>query len=128
MKPKGRNRATGISGEMAARAYLEETGHSIREQNYRTAVGEIDIIAEKNREIIFIEVKSRYSKKYGLPQEAVGRVKQRKILKTAMWYIQANRLHDRDMRFDVLTITFDQKGDFTINHIPRAFDATEWRS
>ena len=122
---KGGNRSLGISGEQAALDYFMEQGYILRERNYRVPCGEIDLILEKDRELVFVEVKARRSSRYGLPQEAVKSAKQRRIMRAAMWYVQERRLHNRLMRFDVISVMFRSAKDFTINHIPFAFDATD---
>ncbi len=117
-------KATGAAGEAAAAGYLKKAGFRIIERNYRTPVGEIDIIAQKGKEIIFVEVKARFSNGFGYPADAVGHVKQHKIIKTALWYMQAEKPREKNLRFDVISVMFDQRGSYSIDHIPYAFDAT----
>lgn len=118
------NRTTGLSGEHIARDFFHSRRYDVLETNYRAPCGEIDLILEKGREIIFVEVKARRSTEYGLPQEAVGAAKQKKIIKTALWYLQKSGLSGRAIRFDVLAIIFDKNEGRSITHIPWAFDAT----
>ncbi len=119
------NRSLGISGEQAALEFFKQNGYSLREQNYRVPCGEIDLILEKDRELVFVEVKARRSGRYGLPQEAVAASKQRRIIKAAMWYCQEKGLHGRPMRFDVMAVLYGSADAVTLNHIPCAFDATD---
>ncbi|GAI75687.1 unnamed protein product [marine sediment metagenome] len=71
----------GRFGENVASKFLKDKGYKIKERNYRTFLGEIDIICESKGNIIFVEVKTRRSDKFGYPEEAVNFIKQRKIIK-----------------------------------------------
>jgi len=82
----------GRIGEEAASKYLEAKGYRIRERNYRTYLGEIDIISEHKGNIIFVEVKTRSSNKFGYAEEAVNSIKQKKIIKNALGYLNRYRL------------------------------------
>ena len=75
------NKVLGNKGEEAAAAYLENHGYTVRERNYRSQTGEIDIIASRGRMMVFVEVKTRGSLAYGMPSEAVNIAKQRKIIR-----------------------------------------------
>ena len=77
----------GKLGEEIASRYIQSKGGIIIEQNYRTKIGEIDLIAKINGELVFVEVKSRSSINYGYPSEAVNYKKQRKITNVAKYYI-----------------------------------------
>ena len=94
----------GKNGEEKAVGLLEENGYKILVRNYRTRLGEIDIIAKDKGTIVFIEVKTRNSNKFGLPSEAVSAFKQRQISKAALLYLKENRLLDKPARFDVVSI------------------------
>jgi len=99
-------RNLGNTGEQIAVAFLEKNNFTIITQNFRSRVGEIDIIAKKNNRIHFIEVKWRKNNKYGLGREAVTYTKQKKIHNTALLWLQQNNLYTRvDICFDVLEIT-----------------------
>ena len=112
-------RAFGGVGENEARAFLEGKGARVLEMNYRRPTGEIDIIARQGKTLLFVEVKRRSSLRYGRPAEAVNRAKQAHILRTALMYLQENRLTDAPMRFDVIEVLPDG-----IHHIENAFDAS----
>lgn len=99
------NRQKGKMGEDIAADFLEKNGYNIIIRNYAHRFGEIDIIAEKDGFIVFIEVKYRKSLKNGSPREAVGFRKQQKIRQTALAYISENNITDRAMRFDVIEVT-----------------------
>ncbi|MCI9062132.1 MAG: YraN family protein [Romboutsia sp.] len=108
----------GRAGESIALRYLINNRANILETNYRINSGEIDIIAKINEELVFIEVKSRTSTKFGYPAEAVDYRKIRKIVNTAKYYILKNNLNNVAIRFDVIEIYLNDK---KINHIVNAF-------
>ncbi|TES92484.1 MAG: YraN family protein [Candidatus Cloacimonadota bacterium] len=114
-------RAIGSDGEKRAVTFLKKQGFSIHKTNYRSKVGEIDIIATKNDLIAFIEVKTRQSDNFGRPEEAVNRKKQRRIIRAAKYYLITNDLYDKiDVRFDVLSLT-RKKSVFEIEYFENAF-------
>lgn len=80
--------ALGAYGEEVAAAYLCEQGYTLIERNFRCPLGEIDIIAKKRLDLVFVEVKTRRSTLFGLPQEAVGAHKQRQLMRAAQWYLK----------------------------------------
>ena len=91
-------------GETLAATHLRKRGYEILAQNYRAERGEIDLIVQDNGFIVFVEVKTRQSLKFGLPQAAVTQQKQRQISKVALAYLQAQNLLDAPCRFDVIAI------------------------
>ncbi|WP_455538212.1 YraN family protein [Terrisporobacter sp.] len=108
----------GKLGEEIALKYIISKGGRIIEQNYRTKMGEIDLIAKMNGELVFVEVKSRSNINYGYPCEAVNYKKKRKIINAAKYYILDNCLENISVRFDVIEIYLSNK---KINHIINAF-------
>ena len=92
------------TGESFAAAHLKARGYQILEQNYRSGRGEIDLVAQDGDCIVFVEVKTRRSLKFGTPQAAVTTQKQRQISKIAMRYLQAHNRFDAPCRFDVIAI------------------------
>ena len=92
------------TGESLAVAHLKARGYDILERNYRAVRGEIDLIAQDDDFIVFVEVKTRRSLKFGLPQTAVTTQKQRQISKVALAYLQTKNLFDAPCRFDVIAI------------------------
>ena len=108
----------GRLGEEIALKYIISKGGTIVEKNYRTKMGETDLIAKMNGELVFIEVKSRSNINYGYPCEAVNYKKKRKITNVAKYYILDNSLEDISVRFDVIEIYLTDK---KINHIVNAF-------
>jgi len=95
----------GKESEFQAVRYLKKNGYKILEQNYRTKLGEIDIIAKDKGTITFIEVKSRRSGNYGNPKWAVTPKKQRKISMVALYYLKTTNQSGEKARFDVVTLT-----------------------
>ncbi len=116
----------GAVGELLAARYLRRHGYEILAANYRTRFGEIDIIAANKQYIAFVEVKLRADTAIYTPQEAVTAVKQRKILRTAMLYLQTHAT-DLQPRFDVISIVTKAGDDplevKSLTHLPHAFDA-----
>lgn len=106
----------GRKGEIEACKYLIKEGYTILEKNYKTHVGEIDIIAIENETICFVEVKTRSSSDYGAPSEAVNEKKQYKYYKVAEEYLLKKGKMDSLCRFDVVEIE-----DGKINLIKDAF-------
>jgi putative endonuclease len=96
----------GEKGEGLAAAFLRRKGYDIIEQNYKTRIGEIDIIAMDGETLVFVEVKTRESLYYGRPFEAVNGHKRRKISNVAMLYLK--RLESvPPCRFDIVSIYHD---------------------
>ncbi|HKJ04243.1 MAG TPA: YraN family protein [Geopsychrobacteraceae bacterium] len=114
--------AFGRWGEDEAVRYLQRSGVSILIRNYRTPVGEIDIIGRKKRFLIFFEVKARRTLLFGTPQEAVGLRKQRQIVRTAQWYLSQNKTDKLQPRFDVISVVPGENGRAQIEHVPDAFN------
>ncbi len=100
--------------------YLKRQGYRIIERNFRTRTGEIDIIALDQDTLVFVEVKSKTSPAFGSPKNAVTFQKQRRISKTALFYLKMTRQSHVRARFDVVAITSDPAGD-TIELIKNAF-------
>jgi putative endonuclease len=110
----------GQQGEELAARYLEQRGYTILARNHRTPVGELDLIARDRSHLLFIEVKTRRSTAFGVPAEAVGRVKQRQIVRAAQWYLTTARYPGLQPRFDVISVLAGC-GEPVVSHIPNAF-------
>ena len=95
----------GEKGESLATWFLKKNGYKIVEQNYRNQLGEIDIIAKDKKTLVFVEVKSRRSTRFGNPKWAVTPKKQRKISTVALYYLKTTNQMDAKARFDVVAIT-----------------------
>ena len=111
----------GREGESAALTFLKKKGYRILEKNFRSKVGEIDIIAEQGGVIVFIEVKARAGHEFGHPFMAITPAKQRKIIQTAKSFLARKRISDRPMRFDVVALTSDTPGSWKIELLENAF-------
>lgn len=98
----------GKHGEDFAAAILAEQGYTITERNYRCKIGEIDIIAEKEDELCFVEVKTRRSERFGRPAEAVNGEKQKQLRRVASWYMQSCGYPQPYISFQVIEVLFHQ--------------------
>ena len=111
----------GEKGEKLAEVYLKKLGYKIITTNWRERKFEIDIIAlEKNeKELVFIEVKTRSTEKFGAPEEAVTLKKQEHLIEGADYYINEKEI-DLECRFDVISIILNENQE-EIKHIKKAF-------
>lgn len=107
----------GASGEQQAAEFLKEKGYKILETNFSNKIGEIDIIAKNKEFVVFVEVKARSTKAFGLPSEAVNFHKQQKIHQVALSYLKSKKILEKvQCRFDVVEVLGDE-----IRHIENAF-------
>lgn len=108
----------GRIGEAITCKYLVSNNYKIIDKNFFYNGGEIDIIAfdEEKNEIVFIEVKTRANKNYGLPSEAVNKSKMKHIMKGIKYYVHINNLENSYIRVDIIEL-FYNKNKFYINHI-----------
>ena len=111
-----RNKIEGTGGEILAANFLKQQKYKILQMNYSNKIGEIDIIAQDRKTIVFVEVKRRQTLAYGRPVEAVDMRKANKIKKVAEIYLMLEGKSESDVRFDVVEIIGDD-----INHIKNAF-------
>lgn len=98
----------GQLGEKLACEFLREKGYKIIDQNFRTRGGEIDIVAEKEEMLVFVEVKTRTNRMFGLPEEAIDARKQHKLAMTAECYLAAHHLYDKDYRIDSVAVEINE--------------------
>jgi putative endonuclease len=120
------NLRLGKSGEEAAVNFLLQNGYKILLRNYKTRLGEIDIIAKDKDTFCFVEVKTRRHCRFGKPQEAVGRLKQKKICQVALCFLKGRNLLEQKARFDVLAVDFET-GEPDCELIKNAFESDEAR-
>ena len=118
-----KTKTLGKKGEDIAAAFLEKKGYNILFRNYKCSFGEIDIIAKHKKTLSFIEVKTRSTKKYGLPQEAVTPAKQAKISRVALEFVQRYKMENRAARFDVVSVQSLNDG-YEVDLIKNAFELT----
>jgi putative endonuclease len=131
MRQKGKQRGNlsggyslqGQEGEELAVRHLKRMGYRIICQNYRSPLGEIDIVAHHRGVLVFVEVKSRRSETFGSPKLAVTPAKQRKLSQVAWHYLQQHNLTEASARFDVVTISRMQSSPH-LEVIQNAFDST----
>jgi len=121
MPPKKAPRQIGSIGEELAVLHLTESGYRVLERNYRCPFGEMDIVALHGESVVFVEVKSRRSGRFGVPQSAVGIKKQATLSKIALYYLKEKRLRGSRARFDVVAVRILPEGNH-IDLIKNAFD------
>jgi len=114
----------GKDGENEAVNYLLKHDYTILHRNWRSGRKELDIIAEKNNEIIVVEVKTRRNTDFASPEEAVNERKIRRIVSATDAYLRKYCI-DLPVRFDIITI-IGSKECFTIEHIKEAFYPPIW--
>ncbi len=107
-----------VIGEDKACEFLKEKGYKIIERNFRKGYGEIDIIAVKDKTLVFVEVKTRTSNAYGTPLEQITYHKLKTLIKTAQFYKVLNPKLPDEMRIDAVSVTLDNlKNSSNIEHI-----------
>lgn len=117
--------SSGVVGEIVASRFLREKGYDVLTANYRCRFGEIDIIARDGDYIVFVEVKTRGENAIFTPREAVTLSKQKKLLKTASFFMQAHKTKLQP-RFDVIEVYASALSPLQpkeIDHIQNAFEA-----
>ncbi len=118
------NKITGQCGEDFAADYLKKNKYKIVSRNYKNKIGEIDIIAKDKENLVFIEVKTRSSEKFGTPAEAVTYYKKQKIVNAAKVYLSQNPT-ELNIRFDIVEVygVFDGERFVCekINHFEQVF-------
>ena len=109
----------GIQGEKAVAVYLEQNGYSILHRNWKLGHWELDIVALKEGELVVVEVKTRSTTHYSMPEDAVDLPKIKRLVHATDVYMKKFKL-DIPVRFDILTVV-GQNGNFKIDHIKNAF-------
>ena len=110
-------RNTGILGEKLAQELLKKQGYRIIETNYRCQRGEIDIVAQHRDFLVFVEVRSKKSLKFGTPEESITRGKQRRIKAAAFHYLRTHAKLPPQWRIDVVAMELDHEGKLTRSEI-----------
>ncbi len=104
------NKKIGNLGEAAAGSLLKEKGYQILQKNYSVIAGEIDIIAKKEDMIVFVEVKTRTTDRYGRPEESINAARVGRIRKVARYFLKGFKgSSGYDIRFDIISILADRK-------------------
>jgi putative endonuclease len=110
----------GKSGESFVTEWLRKKNFSILQKNYRKRCGEIDIIAQKDRTLAFVEVKTR-QKNYFPTSSVVTRSKQKKIIRTAKRFIVEQNLYGNNFRFDVAIVIKNSSTSTSLQYLPNAY-------
>lgn len=110
----------GFKGEAIAKVYLEKLGYEILDENWVHRKAEVDLIAYHDKKIIFVEVKTRTSIAFGLPEDFVSDAKQKQMDLAANEYIEIMN-HQGEIRFDIISVLYDKQNNYTIKHIEDAF-------
>ena len=111
----------GARGEALACTLLKEKGYKILERNFKTPIGEIDIVAREGQTLVFVEVKTRESTAFGSAKWAVDQKKQQKLSRVALYYLNLKAWKDRPARFDVVAVDLERQGE-RIELFRNAFD------
>lgn len=116
-------RTLGDWGEEKALRYLSDQGYQLLARNWRTREGEIDLVIKQDLTIVFIEVKTRNTDRFGSPEESITPGKQKRLRKTCMAYLQKNDCENRDWRIDVVAIEATRIGEITrLDHYENAVE------
>ncbi|MGQ0831804.1 MAG: YraN family protein [Microthrixaceae bacterium] len=97
-------RALGAEGEERAAAWYEANGYQVVARNWRCRDGELDLVVRRGSELVFVEVKTRSTTRFGVPAEAVTSVKQRRLRGLALRYVRETHTRADALRFDVVAI------------------------
>lgn len=115
-------RLFGQEGEAAAESYLRRKGYRILAKNLRSSLGELDLVAEDGRVLVFVEVKARRTEEFGGAIHAVHQRKQEKLIRLASQYLARHQMTNRACRFDVVLLQGTDASAPQIEHIQNAFD------
>lgn len=110
----------GRKGESLAKTFLENSGYEILDENWTHGKAEIDLVAYKEKVMIFVEVKTRSGTGFGEPEDFVDNRKQKLLADAADEYIYLMD-HQGEVRFDIISILFDKNANYTLKHIEDAF-------
>jgi putative endonuclease len=113
----------GSAAEDAAARHLQAAGLTVVERNVRFAAGEIDLVCRDDGAVVFVEVKCRRAGWDEAPAAAVSWHKQRRLTRLAQLYLKWRRLEGVRCRFDVVSVTQDERGGLAVRHVRSAFDA-----
>jgi putative endonuclease len=105
-----KRRDTGIRGEKLARDFLKKRGYHVLATNYHCPHGEIDIVAKHQDFLVFIEVRTKTSLRFGSPEESITTAKKERMKVAAYYYLREHNNLPRLWRIDVVAVELDQKG------------------
>ncbi len=113
----------GKLGEKIAEKFLVSRGFTIRNRNFSTPFGEIDLVAEQNGRVVFLEVKTRTSERFGPPLSAITQKKQKHIRRNCLYYLKKYRLLEKPYRVDTIGIKLDTHGKLQVlKHVQNAIE------
>ncbi len=121
LRRKVTSRQKGFFGESIAEKYLKSKRYHILKRNFYTAYGEIDIIAEDGPYLVFVEVKLRSNNSFGDILEQLTTIKQERLRKSALCFLEQEDKSTMECRFDYIALTF-KGGLYQIEHIENAFE------
>jgi len=100
----------GKEGEELAASHLARRGYTILERNFRTRFGEIDLVARKDDFLVFVEVRTRRGRSFGIPEESITPNKREHLIAAAEEYLQIHDLADALWRIDLAAVELDRSG------------------
>jgi putative endonuclease len=116
----------GSAGERLAAGWLEARGYRVLARNWRCAYGELDVIAEEQGELVFVEVKTRRGVAHGAPEEAITATKSAHLIAAAQTYLAEHQCETQPYRIDVVAIQLDGQGKLTdVRHYRSAITLEE---
>lgn len=108
----------GAWGEAKAAQFLQDKGYKILAKHWTHRIGELDIVAAKSGRIIFVEVRTKTSLRYGTPEESIGWHKQEHLRRMANLYMLKNKLNDVPYQVDTVAVLYDSmRKEITIRHL-----------
>ena len=113
--------AVGAYGERLASRHLEAAGLVVLARNWRCGEGEVDLILLDGADVVFCEVKTRRSGRFGAPAEAVGGAKVRRLRRVAACWLAQSSRQPREIRFDVVSVRPQPRGASVVEHLRAAF-------
>ena len=124
---KRNNRYVGKCGEVMAGKFLASRGYIILERNFSTPFGEIDLIAKKDGILVFFEVKTRRSDRFGPALDAITKIKQVHIIRNCKYYLSKKDLHDSPCRIDIIGIKLNKEEKLEVlRHVINAIEIQPW--
>jgi len=114
-------RLLGERGEALAAAWYEAEGYEVLARNWRCRAGELDLVLGRGRAVVFCEVKTRSSTRFGAPIEAITRAKSQRIRRLAAQWMAESDLSRRELRFDVASVMVERGQEPVVEIIERAF-------
>jgi putative endonuclease len=115
----GARKRFGATGEHLAAVWMQQQGYKIVARNWRCPCGELDSVGERGGELVFVEVKARRGARMGTAAEAVTPTKQRRLVRSAQYFLMAHGQEQRPYRIDVITVEVAPSGNLlNLRHYP----------